>query len=101
MNILIKNFRPMEKGLLCGFVTVGIPEAGIIINDISVFSGDKGTWVSPPSKPRIKDGQVVKEDGKVIYDEVVSFSSAEMRKAWSGAVIGKLQKAYPEAFITD
>ena len=101
MNIIIKNFKPMSRNSLRGFVTVDLPEIGLAINDISVFENDKGVWISLPSKARIKDGQVIKDqEDKIIYDEIISFSSSDVRKVWSDIIIDKVKKAYPESFNT-
>ena len=98
-DLKILDWRPMPKGALVGFTKVEFP-SGMIITDICILSGDKGTWASPPSKPMIdRDGHVLRDDkGKIRYQTIIEFSSKEILNKWSNAVIDALRAGHPEAF---
>ena len=66
------------------------------MHDITVLIGERGSWASPPSKPRINaDGTVQKTaDGKIIYSPIIEFASREVRIRWSDAVIDALRTAH-------
>ena len=50
----------VRTGLL-GFAKVRFP-SGMIIADVTVLTGERGFWASPPSKPQIgSDGVVIKD----------------------------------------
>ena len=96
--IRVLDWRPLAKGALLGFAKVEFP-SGMIISDVCVLSGEKGTWASPPSKPMIdRDGHVLRDDKqKIRYSPIIEFSSKDIRNKWSSAVIDALRAAHPEA----
>lgn len=49
-NIRITDWRPLPKNSLLGFAQVEFP-SGLIISDVTILTGDRGLWASPPSKP--------------------------------------------------
>jgi len=57
-------------------------------DDIRRLRKNVSAWASPPSKPQIKDGAVVKDEaGKIAYVNIFEFSSREARDKFSAAVI--------------
>ena len=97
MSTKIFEFREVRKGSsLRGFVKAQFP-GGLIMHDITVLIGERGSWASPPSNPRINaDGTVQKTaDGKIIYSPIIEFASREVRIRWSDAVIDALRAAHP------
>ena len=96
--IHIRDWRPLRKGSLVGFVKVELP-SGMILNDVTVLSGDRGAWASPPSKPMIdRDGIAMKDaNGKLKYSPVIEFASKEVRERFSNAVVEALRAKHPEA----
>ncbi len=97
-GIQIRDWRPMRKGALLGFAKVELP-SGMILADCTVMLGDRGAWVSPPSKPMLDRGGVAMKDsnGRVRYTPLVEFTSKEIRQRFSDAVVDGLRAAHPEA----
>ena len=97
-TVLIRDWRPMRKGALLGFAKVEMP-SGMIISDVTILTGERGTWASPPSKPMVsRDGVALTDDaGKLRYSPIIEFVSKEVRNRFSEAVVAGLRAAYPEA----
>jgi DNA-binding cell septation regulator SpoVG len=96
----IIEWRALRRNSLLGFARVAFP-SGMIISDITILSGERGPWASPPSKPQIdRDGVVIKDatTGKVRYAAIIEFTSREHRTRWSDAVVEALRATHPEAF---
>ena len=98
-GIQIRDFRPMRKGSLLGFAKVELP-SGMILSDVTILSGERGPWASPPSKPMIgRDGTAMTDaNGKVKYSPIVEFTSKEVRQRFSDGVVEGLRAAHPEVF---
>ena len=88
----------MRKGSLLGFARVELP-SGMILHDVTILTGERGPWASPPSKPMIdRDGVAMKDtNGKVRYSPIVEFASKEVRERFSAAVVDALRASHPEA----
>jgi len=97
--IVILDWRPMRRNSLLGFAKVELP-SGMIISDVTILTGDKGPWASPPSKPQLsRDGTVMKDaSGKVRYSPIIEFRDKQTRNRWSDGIIEALRIAHPEAF---
>ena len=96
----IRDWRPMRKGSLLGFARIELP-SGMILHDVTILTGEKGPWASPPSKPMIdRDGVAMKDanTGRVRYSPLIEFASKEIRDRFSVAVIEGLRAAHPEVF---
>ncbi len=96
--VQIRDWRPMRKGSLLGFAKIEMP-SGLILVDVTILSGERGAWASPPSKPMIdRDGIALKDaNGKIRYSPVVEFASKQVRERFSAAVVDALRAAHPEA----
>lgn len=97
-GVAIKEWRPLQRGALRGFAVVEMP-SGMILYDVTIFSGIQGLWASPPSKPAIgKDGApVVGHNGKPKYNPVVAFRDRATQQRWSDSVCEALLLAHPDA----
>ena len=95
----ILKWRPLPRNSLLGFAKVELP-SGMVIADITVLTGERGPWASPPSKAQIgRDGAVVKDQaGKVRYTPIIEFVSKEIRDRFSAGVVEALRQAHPEVF---
>ena len=95
----IRDWRPLRKGSLLGFAKVELP-SGMVLNDVTIMSGDRGPWASPPSKPMVgRDGTAMTDgNGKVKYSPIVEFTSKEVRQRFSDGVIDGLRASHPEVF---
>ena len=96
-GILIRDWRPMRKGSLLGFARIELP-SGMLISDVTILTGERGPWASPPSKPMIgKDGTALTDsNGKLRYSPIIEFTSKEVRDRFSAAVIEAMRAAHPE-----
>jgi hypothetical protein len=94
----ILDWRPLKKNSLLGFAKVELP-SGMVISDVTILTGERGPWASPPSKPMIdREGVAMKDDkGKLRYSPIIEFASREIRDRWSAAVIEAMRAAHPEA----
>ena len=95
----ILDFRALRKNSLLGFAKVELP-SGMIVADVTVLSGERGPWASPPSKPMVgRDGVAMKDaNGKLRYSPIIEFTSKEIRDKFSEAVIAAIRESHPEAF---
>jgi DNA-binding cell septation regulator SpoVG len=50
--VRILDWRELRKNSLLGFAKVELP-SGMVISDVTILSGERGPWASPPSKPMI------------------------------------------------
>ena len=84
---------------MLGFARVELP-SGMVVNDVSVLSGEHGPWASPPGKAMLgRDGVALTDgNGKVRYTPLIEFTSKEIRRRFSDAVIEGLRASYPDAF---
>ena len=94
----ILEWRPLRKNSLLGFAKVELP-SGLVINDVTVLTSERGLWASPPSKPMVDRNGVTMKDpsGKLRYVQVIEFVSKETRNRFSSAVIEALRAVHPEA----
>jgi hypothetical protein len=95
----IHDWRQLRKNSLLGFARVELP-SGMVVVDVTVLTGERGPWASPPSKPMIaSDGVVMKDsDGKIRYTPIIDFVSKDVRN--SAAVIEAMRASHPEALDT-
>jgi DNA-binding cell septation regulator SpoVG len=96
--IKILEWRALPKNSLRGFVKIEMP-SGMILSDVAVMVGERGSWASPPAKPMIgRDGAPLKDSaGKARYSPIVEFVSKDVRDRFSAAVIEALRAAHPDA----
>lgn len=95
----ILDWREMRRNSLLGFAKVEFA-SGLIIADVTILTGERGPWASPPSKPMVsRDGTVMKdESGKICYVPIIEFTSKDIRNKWSGSIIEAMRTAHPEVF---
>src|SRR5580698_8717048 len=94
----VLDWRPLRKNALLGFAKVQLP-SGMVIHDVTILTGDRGAWASPPSKPLIgRDGTVIKDGAKTRYAPVIEFATKETRDRFSSGVIDALRASHPEVF---
>jgi DNA-binding cell septation regulator SpoVG len=94
----ILDWRPLQRGALIGFAKIEMP-SGMVISDVTILTGERGPWASPPSKPMVgRDGVAVRDQsGKTKYSPIIEFISKEIRDRFSAAVVDALRAAHPEA----
>jgi hypothetical protein len=93
MTIVCEAWRPVRKNSLLGFATVRIVELDLAIIDVPVNTSHGKVWASPPSKPGIKDGEVILGDnGRPQYFPIIEFGRKATRDAFSAAVVAAVQR---------
>lgn len=86
MPVRLIETKLIGKGALVAIVGVQIGK--LILRDVQLFYSGGKVWVNLPSKPQIRDGQVVRgENGKVLYTPVVELADRESRDRFQQAVI--------------
>jgi DNA-binding cell septation regulator SpoVG len=97
----ILEWRPLRRNSLLGFAKVELP-SGMVVTDVTILTGKRGPWASPPSKPMIdRDGVVMKDaNGKIRYVPIIDFVSKDVRNKFSAAVIEAMRASHPEALDT-
>jgi hypothetical protein len=92
----ILDWRPLPRNSLLGFAKVEFA-SGLIISDVTVLTGERRPWASPPSKPMIsRDGAVMKDDkGKIRYTPIVEFATKDVRNKWSDSSSRRYEKRIP------
>jgi hypothetical protein len=93
----ILDWRPLRRNSLLGFAKVELP-SGMIIVDVTILTGERGPWASPPSKPMLdRDGVVLRDEkNKVRYQPVIEFTSKNVRDRFSTQVIAALRESHPK-----
>ena len=98
MSVTIEEFRERKSagGALRGFVRVRLG-SGLILEDVGVFRGTDGCWVSMPSKPLIDAaGELVRDEaGKIKYLSMVNFTDRRVRDELSRQIIEALSVKFP------
>jgi DNA-binding cell septation regulator SpoVG len=97
-TVRIIDWRPLRRNSLLGFAKVELP-SGLVIADVTILTGDRGPWASPPSKPMVdRDGIVLRDEKhKIRYQPIIEFTSKTVRDRFSDQVIAALRDRYPEA----
>ena len=91
----ITEWRPLVSNTMRGLFSCLLP-SGLLLHGCSLHVGDKGPWVSLPSKVRVSHGEVSTYLGKPVYNKVVEIPDRERRDAFQAAVLAALA-AHPEA----
>src|SRR4051812_3593229 len=86
--IKVSGFKAINAGAMRGFADVYLP-SGMVLHRCGIFVKDGKAWVCAPSKQVIgRDGAVKRAaDGKVVYEQTVSFIDRATEKRWSDLVI--------------
>jgi hypothetical protein len=97
-GIVIRDWKPLRRNALLGFVKVEFP-SGMIISDVTILTSERGAWASPPSKPQVtKEGVQMKDaNGKAKFTPIIEFRDKATRELWSNSIIAALRRAHPEA----
>lgn len=96
-DIIITNWKPMDRNSLRGFLSAQFP-SGLIVHEVSVHASNGKVWASPPSKPLIDgtSGNALRDgDGKIRYVPLIAFSDKSLRDRWSKAVVEAVLRVNP------
>jgi hypothetical protein len=88
----VKDFRELRKNTLRGFFTMEIA-GSIEIRDCSLHHLNGRSWFAFPGAAQIdKDGQVRRENGKVLYKNVVAIPDQKMAQRVQAEVVEALRE---------
>jgi hypothetical protein len=95
------SFRPVVKGSLRGFATVGFPvgPGELQIADCPVHVSHGRPWAALPARPVLDgDGRHVRPDGgKPQYAAILRWRDRDLADRWSDAVVALVRGAHPDA----
>jgi hypothetical protein len=98
LTIRCISWRQFCKSTVRGFATIQIVELRMTMREVVIHERNGKTWAQPPSRPWMKEGQVVRgEDGKVQYSPLFEFDNGAVRTAFSDAVIRAVLTYDPHA----
>ena len=98
LSVVCADWRPLRRNTLCGFARVRIAELDLTIHDVAVHQKGDRLWAQLPSKPWIRDGQLVTgDDGKVQYSPIIEFDRRDVRDAFSQRVVAAVIAFAPDA----
>jgi hypothetical protein len=98
LTITCEDWRALRRNTLQGFATVLIVELGLKIHDVALHRRGDRTWAALPARAWIRDSTVVTgDDGKIVYSPIFEFARAEVRDAFSRAVIDAVAERFPDA----
>lgn len=86
----IKNYRPIKKGTLDGYLDIHIPQMDWTIMGCGLFISGNKKWVNPPSR-QYKD-----QEGKLCYSDIITMSKEE-RNRFSAAALKAYERYQPQA----
>jgi hypothetical protein len=99
LTIICADWRPLQRNTLLGFARIRISELGLTIHEVAIHQKGEKMWAQLPSKPWVRDGQLVTgDDGKLQYSPVLEFDRREVREAFSQRAAAAVIAAYPRAF---
>ncbi len=85
--ITCTRWQPYEKNTLRGFADLYMDKVGMTIRDCALHEKGDKAWIAFPSKPRMRNGTIVTEDGRPVYDPpLVSLDDAMKDKFRDAAV---------------
>jgi hypothetical protein len=99
LTITCREFRALRRNTLVGFANIDIAELKLEVRDVAVHEKNGKRWAQLPTKPQVRDGTLIKDDGgKIAYVPIMSFASRAVSDAFSARVIEAVLALYPEAF---
>jgi hypothetical protein len=98
LSVVCADWRPLHRNTLRGFARIRIAELDLTIHDVAVHQKGERTWAQLPSKPWIRDGQLITgDDGKIQYSPILEFDRREVREAFSQRVVAAVIDFAPRA----
>jgi hypothetical protein len=88
LTIRCVAWRPRCRNTLRGFASIRIEEMHLAVHSVAIHTSHGKAWAQLPSQPWLKDGKHVTDGvGKGQYSPLFEFDSAEVRQAFSDAVL--------------
>jgi hypothetical protein len=90
MTIVARDWRPLERNTLRGFVKLMLEPSGLVLNDCAVHRRDDREWIGLPGKPQVdRDGQLRKDPatGKICYTPAIEIPDKNARERFQRAAV--------------
>jgi hypothetical protein len=97
--IVARNWRPITKNSLCGFVSLALEPSGLVLHDCSLHrAADDRRWIGLPAKPQLdNEGRGRRDDrGKLAYVAVVEIPDKAARERFQTAALSAVRKLLGE-----
>jgi DNA-binding cell septation regulator SpoVG len=98
--VRIDEWRERRVNTLRGFARVVLP-SGMVLEEVAVHQGPDHCWCGMPAKPMIDStsGVAMRDlrTGKVRYQQLVSFTSRDVRDRLTQQILHALDDQYPDA----
>jgi hypothetical protein len=99
LSVRCIEFKALQRNTLKGFATIAIDALRLEVRDVSIHRKGTSAWAALPSKPQIKNGELVKDPdtGKIAYVPILQWSSRQVADAFSRAAIAAVLERDPTA----
>lgn len=91
------DWRPLCRHTLRGYAKVRIAELKLVLIDVAIHQKGDSTWAQPPSRAWVRDGELVRDDGKIQYSPILEFEGRDVRDAFSRAFVNAVLAREPHA----
>ena len=81
MKIEIAAFRPYSKNTLKGFLTIRLPDAGLVLKECTWHEKDGKEWIGFPAR------QFQGADGEKKWANLIEFTEGFDRFGWQDAAV--------------
>ena len=99
LTVTCVDWKPHRKGTMRGFASVEIREMRMTIHGIILHQKGANRWAGLPGKPQIdRDGNLVRDGGKIKYTPVIEIADREVRDAFSHRVCEAVEAVAADAF---
>ncbi len=99
MQVIVLDFRPVERNSLLGFLSLLLPDAGLVVHDVAIHQRDGRAWITLPGRLMTgRDGLPMRDGfGKPQFAPIITFVSRGCQDAFNDAVLAALRLRHPEA----
>lgn len=89
-QFIARNFRPLRKNTLRGFVEIETP-SGLVISDVTLHEQNGRRWLSMPAR------QYEKDDGEKTWAPCVKFRDRDAAERFQSAALPAVLDAFQQA----
>ena len=91
-----------SRNTLRGFCEIEFRDLNLCVKDVAIHEKNGSRWAQLPAKPMIdKDGNAIKDAGKIKYASIMDFGGREQRDAFSTAVVKAVLAVNSDVFEAD
>jgi DNA-binding cell septation regulator SpoVG len=96
----LRAWRALRKGNLRGFAVIDLPN-GLQISDVMISNGKNGLFARLPQRPVIRNGQLARGDGGIMYDAPIVWQTRDLADEFSRRVIDLVRAQAPQDLEDD